>query len=201
MKKTLFLTLSLFALLCSVEMPAVASTQASPFKLGYADVDYILSLLPEAKKVKSEYASFEKQLVNQLETKGREYQQKLQALQQGYETMTEEVRNKKQLELQQLGKSFEQMQQEGQKKLAAKYADLVSPLYTKIQSIVEIVAKKYGYTFIINTNTGGAPLLLYATEEHNISELVLKQLGINTDKKKSSDKGKVGKNKKAEKKK
>lgn len=184
MHKRLILTLTLIVLLFRVEAHAAASKEVLPLKIGYADMDYIFGLLPESKRVESEFLSFRKQLVSQMEAKGREYQQKGQALKKGYASMTEAVRNKKERELQQLGASIQQIQQEAEQKLANKQANLLKPLYEKIQSMIEQVAKAQGYTHVFSTNAGGggAPVLLYATEEHNISDLVLKKLGVKPSK-------------------
>ncbi|MEM9416925.1 MAG: OmpH family outer membrane protein [Bacteroidota bacterium] len=179
MQKIFFLALTLVTLLFGPEAQAVsADKQVLPLKIGYTNVEYIFDLLPERKKIESEYASFEKQLGNQMQTKYGEFQQKLKAFQQGQETMKEAVRNKKQLELQQLNRSLEQLQVESQEKLAKKRASLFNPLYEKIQSKIKEVAKENSYTHVFSANPGGIPVLLYASEEHDISKLVLKKLGI-----------------------
>ena len=183
MQKKMFLTLILTALLFSAEaQEALPPTQPSPLKIGYTNVEYILSFLPETKKIESEYVSFENQLKNQLAAKLEEFQQKVQTVQQGLEAMTEAVRNQKQLELQQLQKNFEQLQLDAQEKLANKHSSLLKPVYEKIQSKIEEVAKENGYTHVFNAKTGGIPVLLYASEEHNISDQVLKKLGVSPDK-------------------
>lgn len=180
MQRRAFSILTLIVFLFRVEAHAAASKEIPFLKIGYADMDYIFERLPESKRVESEFLSFRKQLVNQMESKGREYQQKEQALKKGYASMTEVVRNKKEQELQQLGESIQQIQQEAQQKLANKQTNLLKPLYAKIQNMIEQVAKAQGYTHIFSTNTGGggAPVLLYAAEEHNISDLILKKLGV-----------------------
>ena len=102
------------------------------------------------------------------------------------ETMTEPARNKKQQELQQQQMRIQQEEMEAQEKLASKHTNLLKPIYEKIQNKIEQVAKENGYTHVFNANVGGMPVLLYAGEEHNISTLVLKKLGVNPnqDKKK-----------------
>jgi outer membrane protein len=52
-------------------------------------------------------------------------------------------------------------------------------LYEKIQTAIDEVAKANGYTHIFNSQLDvGVSILLYAREEDDISDLVLKQLGI-----------------------
>lgn len=183
MQKKFFFTLVLTLILFRIDAKeASPNTRTPPLKIGYTNIEYVLSFLPETKKIESEYISFEKQLKNQLDAKIEEFQQKAQTFQQGYEAMAEAVRKQKQIELQQLQKSLEQFQLESQEKLASKHTSLLKPVYEKIQSTIEQVAKEQGYTHIFNVTTGGIPVLLYASEEHNISDQVLKKLGASPDK-------------------
>lgn len=188
MQKRLFLTLTVVAFLFNAKAQAGPGKQAPPLKIGYVNMEDIFRRLPEAKKAESEYMTFQKQLQNQLEMKSKALQQKMQAFEQGYEAMTEAVRNKKQVEIQQLQTNLQQLQMGGRDKLQNKYTSLIAPLYTKIKNSIEAVAKKHGYTYVFNINVGEAPILLYATQEHDISKLVLKQLGVNSGKNKKKKK-------------
>ena len=179
MQKRILLTLALLLSMAKLYAKEKSfSVQPVSVKVGCANVGYIFDFLPEKKTIESECNSFEKQLKKQLEIKSEELQQKFKAFQQGYEAMTEAVRNKKQLELQQLHGSFEQLQQEAQEKFVGKNAELLSPVYAKIKNAIEQVAKKNGYTHILSVSTETFSALLYADETYNISDLVLRELGI-----------------------
>ena len=167
-------------------MATLTPAPTPSMKIGYVDLDYVFSFLPEIKKVESECASFEKQLQNQLEAKIREFQQKLQDLQQGYETMDEPVRNQKQQELQELEKNLKRLQLESQEKLMSKRNSLLSPIDAKIRSTIKQIAEENGYIYILNASLGGMPVILYVVEEHNISDLILKKLGVSPEKEKDS---------------
>ena len=55
----------------------------------------------------------------------------------------------------------------------------MEPVYKKVGKNIEEVAKENGYTFIINPQTvGGGDILLYSDENYNISNLVLKKMGV-----------------------
>ena len=147
-------------------------------KIGYTNLDYVLSFLPEAKKIESDYRSFEKQLKKKLEFDLASFQEKLEAFQKRYATMTDAVRSQKQTELQALQSNIEKLQLESQESLANKQIELLQPAYDKIQKAIEEVAKEEGYTHILSSDAGGIPILLYAEEDNNISEIVLEKLGI-----------------------
>jgi outer membrane protein len=55
---------------------------------------------------------------------------------------------------------------------------LLQPAYDKIQKAIDDVAKENGYTHVFSSDQGGVFILLYAREEDNITNIVLKKLGI-----------------------
>lgn len=156
----------------------VCSTQAQTIKIGYADVDYILSQMPEAKEVQSELEAHNTQLQNQLQAKYQEYQQKLQAYQQGAANMIDAVRQEKETELAQLEQRIQKFQQDAQGSLQKKSQSLMEPIYAKVGAAIEAVAKENGYAYILNGQIGGMDVVLYADEKHDVSDLVLKNLGV-----------------------
>ncbi|MEN0016279.1 MAG: OmpH family outer membrane protein [Bacteroidota bacterium] len=175
MKRKLLLTLT-----CLL-VTTVASVQAKekPLKIGYANLEYIISQLPDTKRAQAEYKSFEKQVKNKIEAKLLEFQEKLQAIQKGYENMTDEVKKQKETELRQIQTDLQEIESESQQSLTDKQVALFKPVYEKIQQAVQRVAKEKEYTHIFNTDGEGMSVLLYAVEEYDVSELVLRKLGIN----------------------
>ena len=169
---TLILTLSLAKLHAKDKSPSV---QPVNVKIGYTVVEAILDFLPEIKIIRSECESFEKQLQKQLDIRARELQQKSQAFEQGYEAMTEETRNKKQLELQRLHKKFQLLYSETEEKFNSKRMSLLEPVHEKVMNAIKQVAEENGFTHIFNTN-----VLIHVDAKHDydISDDVLKKLGI-----------------------
>ncbi|MCU0318012.1 MAG: OmpH family outer membrane protein [Amoebophilaceae bacterium] len=187
MQKKVLLALALTLSLCKLHAENKRSvTQSPPIKIGYTSVDYIFRFLPEVKTIASECASLEKQLRSKVEASLAGYYQKEKAFKQDRDAMTEAVRNQKQLELQQLRGDCERLQLEFQEKLDSKHIDLLKPVYEKVTNAIQQVAEEDGYTHILNANMGGMPVLLYVSEEHHISDRVLKKLGVYPDKAKGT---------------
>lgn len=153
---------------------------AQNVKIGFANTDYILSQMPEAKSVDSELRAFEKQLSNKINATVQGLQQQFQQYQQSAATMTEEARANKEKELNELQQQIQRDQQEAQVKLQQKQQELLEPVFTKIQGAIDKVAKANGYTHILAPDAAGNPVILYVQneEEANISDMVLKELGI-----------------------
>lgn len=94
-------------------------------------------------------------------------------------TTPEAIRADKERELTSLQENFQKFQQEAQSSLQKKSAELNEPIYKKIGAVTEEVAKENGFSFIISPHMlNGGDILLYTDEKYNISDMVLKKLGI-----------------------
>jgi len=157
---------------------AQAPASTTPTKVGYADVDYIFSQLPEAKQIDSDLKSLQTQLKNQIDGKVQEFQKKLADYQANLNTMIDAVRANTERELQQMQQNIEKLQQDAQTNIQAKQTQLMDPVYKKVGKGIEDVAKENGFTFILNQQIGGLDVILYGDEKMDISDLVLKKLGV-----------------------
>jgi len=157
-----------------------AKAQDSGLKIGYTNAEYILSNMPEAKQIEADLKDYEQQLSTQLESKSKDFQTKLAEYQRTAENMIPEVRADKEQELQGLQQSIQKFQQDAQASLQKKQGELLQPAFDKIQKAIDEVAKTNGYTHVFNSGQPevGLNILLYARDEDNISDLVLKHLGI-----------------------
>lgn len=156
----------------------VTQAQTASVKVGYADVDYIFSQLPEAKAIDAELKSTQTQLKNQIDTKYQEFQKKLADYQANLNTMLEAVRTNTERELQQMQQNIEKLQADAQTTIQTKQTQLMDPVYKKVGKGIEDVAKENGFTFILNQQIGGLDVILYGDEKMDISDLVLKKLGV-----------------------
>jgi len=147
-------------------------------KIGYTNADYILSLMPEAKQIESDLTSYETQLQNQLQAKYTEFQSKAADYQQNAADMIDAVRADKENELQNMQVEIQKFEQQAQASLTNKRNELIAPAYEKIGTAIEQIAKENGYSHIFSSGSPGFNVLLYAREEDNVSDLVLKKLGI-----------------------
>lgn len=169
--RTRFLLLSLVGLL-------TFAAQGQGLKIGYADANYILSLHPDSKQAQSELESHEKMLQSRLEAKYKDYQTKLQDYQKTGASMDEALRRNAENDLLALQQSIQQLEQDGQASLAKKQGELLQPLFNKIGEAIKKVAEENNYDFIFSAGAQGVDILLYAKEDKDCTNLVLKKLGI-----------------------
>jgi len=168
---------TLFFLLAFGLFTSVAHAQSAT-KVGYADVDYIFSQMPEAKQIDTDLQSLQNQLKKNLETKAQEFQTKLTQYQQNATTMLDAVRQNTERELKQLQENLERLQQDAQSEIQKKQTTLMEPVYSKVGKSIEAVAKENGFTFVLNQQIGGLDVILYGDPTMDISDLVLKKMGV-----------------------
>ncbi len=176
MKSLVFLVMILASVASFAQAPDQVGTSQ---KIGYADWEYVFGKMPESKQIETQMKTHSSQLEAQLKAKYTEYEQKLKAYQSGASTMLDAVRKDKETELTQMQENIQKFQQDAQASVSKKQNDLMEPVFTKIGKAIEDVAKENGYIFIINPQlVGGGDVLLYSDEKYNISDLVLKKLGV-----------------------
>ncbi|GAB3722006.1 hypothetical protein GCM10027594_02610 [Hymenobacter agri] len=166
------------ALLTAGTLAATSAQAQAPLKIGYTDVQYVLAQMPESKQIESELKTYNSQLEAQLKSKYAEYQTKGEAYQKAAGTMTDVVKADKEKELQGLQQSIQEFQQSAQQSLQQKQQVLLKPALDKLQKNIDLVADENGFTYVFNSDGGGSPLLLHAPKDGDISDLVLKKMGI-----------------------
>lgn len=172
--QNLLFTLVLVAAGFSAQAQQPAVTQ----KFGYADWEYIFLQMPEYKQIEAEMTTHRTQLENSYKAKAQEFETKLKAFQSLPPTTSEVIKADKERELQMMQESIQAFQQSAQENLAKKNSDLMKPVYDKVGKNIELVAKENGYSFIINSQLSGTDILLYSDEKFDVSDLVLKKMGV-----------------------
>ncbi|MDO7853922.1 OmpH family outer membrane protein [Hymenobacter sp. CA1UV-4] len=166
------------ALLTAGTLAATSAQAQAPLKIGYTDVQYVLAQMPESKQIESDLKAYNSQLENQLKSKTSELETKYKDYQQKEGTMTDIVKADKQKELQAMQQSIQEFQQSAQQSLQQKQQTLLKPALDKLQKNIDLVADENGFTYVFNSDGGGSPLLLHAPKDGDISDLVLKKMGI-----------------------
>lgn len=159
-----------------------AQTLWAQQKIGYIDTQYILDNLPEYATVQQKLDQLEKQWREEIQKK----QEEVKELRDEYRTWellyTEEERTQRQEAIDKARKEVEQLREryfgpEGE--LYSRQQELMRPIQERILTAVEEVATAEGYDYVFDRE--GEALFLYARDQHNLSDQVLRELGINID--------------------
>lgn len=161
---------------------ALVSPAHAQQKIGYIDSEYILNQTPEYANVQQKLDQLEQQWRQEIQKK----QQQVQELRREFEARellyTEEERKNKQEEIRTAEKEVEQLRQryfgpEGQ--LYQRQQELMRPIQERVLTAVEEVATAEGYDYVFDKS--GEFLFMFARDQYDLSDDVLRELGIDVD--------------------
>jgi outer membrane protein len=174
--------IKLLVTLFAVGLLSTFSTNAQTVKIGYTNIDFILSSIPDSKdvqaKLSTEKAQYDKLIQEKITGFQKDYEDFQKLMQAG--NVSAVIRTDKEKSLQNKQNEIQEFQQNSETALQAKYQQLLSPVMDKIQKAIDEVAKANGYTYVFNSDAGAGttPIVLVAPEQDNITNLVLKQMGV-----------------------
>ena len=178
-KQLIVLFLAIFAISATTANAQDSTAAKNPagvknLKIGYTNVNYILSVSPRAKEIESDLKTRGIQLKKEIDSKMQTLETKYADYQKNAASMLESIRVDKENELRTLQTSIETLQQNAQTELKNKEDELLKPEIEKIYKAINEVAVAEGYTYVLNSDQ----VLLYAVEQFDVTESVAKKLGF-----------------------
>ena len=150
-------------------------------RIAYTNLEVLLTLLPEAREVNRQLEAYHKELAKGLETKQAYAQQKLMDAQEAAASgvVSDEKLGDFETELRGLEREIQLAASEADQKIRRKRQELMDPVAAKLEATIRTVAEAEGYTLVLNAMDGaGTSIVLYGTEERNLTTRVLEELGI-----------------------
>lgn len=169
MKKSLIL---LFAAMLAFSASAFAQKTV---KLGHINSSDLMQIMPGKDSAQAAFEAEVKILEGELKAMQDELEKKLNDYRERKSQMTELIRTTKEQELNDLDQRIQVYQQNAQKKLQEKEAELLQPIIDRAKQAISDVAKENGYTYIFDTSAGA---VLYQQDSDDILNLVKKKLGL-----------------------
>ncbi|MBT3221971.1 MAG: OmpH family outer membrane protein [Proteobacteria bacterium] len=168
---------ALWLLMFALWIPIAHSGEIS---IGYTNVELVLMYMPETRQMEQNLQTYEQRLQQQFQTKQDYYQNKLsEYLEKQQMGLSPDDERSLAVELTSLDNEIQQFAAEAEQKLVDKRGELMKPIVEKLQQAIDDVAKEKGYDYVLNqSNSGGVSLLLYGPSENDITEDLMKKLGI-----------------------
>jgi len=146
------------------------------FKIGHANVVEILQSLPETDSAQKVIEKDTKDLELMLEEMQVEYNKLVNDYRENLDSYSEVIRSAKESDIVEMQNRIQTFQQNATQQLQEHGAELMQPLYDKIQSAIDIVGQREGYAYILDTSKGG---IVFTGETSNEVDLLIRQeLGI-----------------------
>ncbi|MCB9186145.1 MAG: OmpH family outer membrane protein [Flavobacteriales bacterium] len=157
----------------------VATTMSFAQKVAHADINAILSVMPENQKINEDLRIYATGLSKMVDDKKAQLEivveQFNQTLGRG-DTLKAIELQKKGLEL---DKDYQQSGAQADQLLQQKRNELMQPVLTRIRAAMETVAKKGGYECVLNSVDGaGTSVVLWSPQGTDITRAVVEELGI-----------------------
>ncbi len=158
--------------ICAVLLSTISVAQS---KVGTVDSEYIMNLMPETTIVLERSQSYGAKLDSSFSIKVEEYKTKVETFKKNEDTLGPLTKQAEIKEITEMENDIKKYQENGNKLMQLKREELMRPLYKKLSDAIALVAKNAGYTQIL-TITGNE--FAYIDNDFDITELVLKNLGI-----------------------
>lgn len=147
-------------------------------KVGTIDADYIISQMPEAADVNQGLKDYNTQLQNEMDQTIKKYDSIVKNYQAVSADLNDEAKKQEQSKIIGLENDIKSFRQKASVMMQMKRNELSQPLYKKIDKAMREVIAEEGYTQILHA---GGNSLAYADERYDITEKVMKKLGIKID--------------------
>ena len=164
MKKVLFMILML--------APIAAMAQ----KFGHVNSQEVIQAMPEYTKAKTEIEALAQQYEADLKSMQEEMTKKLKDYEANAKTLPDNIKQRRETELQEMDQKIRQSYQDNQQALAQAQQEKMQAITTKVIDAIKQVGQAGGYVYIMD-NAGGIPHIS-TTLSTDVTAQVKAKLGI-----------------------
>ena len=170
-KLSLFILMAFFTLTLS----------AQNVKFGHINTSELVMLTADADSARVKLQSYQKELMDEMESMQVEYNNKYNTYMQKQATWTQAIKESKEAELQEMIQRIQQFQQTAQQDLSQLEQSLYAPIFEKARNTISKIAKDKGLSFVFEM---GANPLVYYNESQSVDLMPLAKaaLGVPAEK-------------------
>jgi outer membrane protein len=160
-----------------------ARAQTSPLKIGYTDHELIIVNMPDYRSIQEQLQKEYQGSQEEIQSLAKDYQEKLDKYQKQQALLSPERRQEREQELINLQGQIQKTAQEKEQSLAEREAELMRPLFERVQKAIDEAAAEAGLDLVLRSQVGVQPVILYRNEKTivDITEAVARKLGLDVD--------------------
>ena len=128
-------------------------------KFGHVKFAEILTVMPEYTKAQTDIQAQQKQYEDEMKRASDELTKKFTEYQQEQANLPKNIQERRQKELQELNEKGMQFQADDQQQLQKAYAEMMEPIYKKIDDAIKAVGQEGGYVYIFDLNRTDIPFV------------------------------------------
>ena len=146
-------------------------------KFGHVKFAEILTVMPEYTKAQTDIQVQQKQYEDEMKRASDELTKKFTEYQQEQANLPKNIQERRQKELQELNEKGMQFQADAQQQLQKAYAEMMEPIYKKIDDAIKAVGQEGGYVYIFDLNRTDIPFVNESLST-DVTPIVKGKLGL-----------------------
>lgn len=156
----------------------ISATAFGQLKIGYMNTQEVLSQVPERTEIQQQLQSFVDTKRQELQQQTAAFQDSVAQYQQNQSAMSQQEAAETEERLSQMQASMNQFQQSIQQQVQQQRAELLQPLYDRMDEAIGVVAEDMDLDFVLNESTSAGENVIYysASTQLDITEEVLQQM-------------------------
>ena len=141
-------------ILCAICAICGFTTANAQAKFGHVNTQEIIQAMPEYTKAKSEIDALQQQYEADLKSMQDELQKKAEAFDKEQATLPENIKQRRNQELNDMYTKIQQSYQDNQQALAKASQDKMNVITTKVLDAIKAVGESGGFVYIMEMNAG-----------------------------------------------
>jgi outer membrane protein len=141
-------------ILCAICAICGITTANAQAKFGHVNTQEIIQAMPEYTKAKSEIDALQQQYEADLKSMQDELQKKAEAFDKEQATLPDNIKQRRNQELQDMYTKIQQSYQDNQQALQKASSDKMQAITTKVLDAIKTVGQEGGYVYIMEMNAG-----------------------------------------------
>ena len=141
-------------ILCAICAICGMTTASAQAKFGHVNTQEIIQAMPEYTKAKTEIDALQQQYEADLKSMNDELQKKGEAFDKEQATLPENIKQRRQQELQDMYTKIQQSYQDNQQALAKASQEKMQAITTKVLDAIKSVGQTGGYVYIMEMGAG-----------------------------------------------
>ncbi len=152
-------------------------TTANAQKFGHVNTQEIMQALPEVTKMQADMKTLQEQYAADLKSMQDEIQKKGDAFDKEQATLPENIKQRRQQEIQEMIQKYQQSAQDNEQALQKAYNEKMEPIQKKVMDAINAIGQGGGYVYIMQSGAG-VPLYISTTLSTDVTAEVKAKLGI-----------------------
>ena len=155
-------------------LPPRVTEAANTVKIGYLDAQVVLDHTKAGAEAKDGMQEFVKSRQRIINLEEKEIKQLQEELSRQAAVLSPEALREKEVELQRKLVSYQQKAGDLTREVQDKNKEILVKFHRKLEDVVKKIAKRDGYTYILDKNAEGG-ILLYAEDSFDLTQTVIKE--------------------------